>query len=386
MTKMKIKTEYVFGNDSLLYLKDFLAHHKYQKILLIYGNKSIKENGLYESITKTLKEININWIEYQGIKPNPLDIDVNNAKDFGIVNHVDLVIAAGGGSVIDSAKMIALLINNPDIKTIQDYYENNSLAKHNAIDLIAIPTTAATGSENNYGSVITFINLKEKRGVYHPSCTPMLCLQDPHYITSASNWQLASGIFDAFTHQIEQYFGLETFDWTKEYLFANMRNLWKFSLELLNDHSNLKAASNIMWTSTMSLNSLSSFNSTGDWNIHQIEHAISAKWNVTHGAGLALIMPSYIKIRSLTDDWYKQKALVLAKEVFNLDSVDALIDHIVDWIKMMQLPTKWTDFKEILNQPSDDELNFVSQHVLKQKYIRLKLETEVIKQILLDIK
>ena len=385
MVNLRLRTQYIFGTGAVEYLETFLKINKFEKVMLLYGSHAIKNNGLFDEIVRIFKKTEVKWVEYSGIRPNPLDTDINKAAEFGRANKVEVIIAAGGGSVIDSAKLISTLIANPEAKDLRELYEDSHLAKNMPLPIVSIPTTAGTGSENNGGSVINFTDEAQvsKRAMHNNNATPIVCLEDSKFIASANNWQIASGIFDAFTHQIEQYFGLEVFAWTREYLFANMRNLWNFAMPFVLNHDNKVARDNIMWTTTMSLNPLSSFNSDGDWNIHTIEHAISAKWNVTHGAGLALVMPTYIRLRAQQSAEYRDKVLYLAREVFNTDSVEGLIAVIVEWIKELGLPTKWSDFKEIGKKPSEHELVWLAEHAVNNsKWQTIQLSQAFILAIL----
>jgi alcohol dehydrogenase YqhD (iron-dependent ADH family) len=150
-------------------------------VLLTYGGGSIKKNGLYDQIIFACKKAKVKIIEHFGIKPNPRDDDIYEASLKCRKYHVNLIIAAGGGSVIDAAKVIGILANNPQYKDCWSYILNNSKITNPSIPLFSINTLAATGSENNDGSVITNVKTKYKRSTTTPSANPIVCFEDPRF-------------------------------------------------------------------------------------------------------------------------------------------------------------------------------------------------------------
>lgn len=174
--------------------------------------------------------------------------------------------------------------------------DNDGKVNKPAIPVFSIITIAATGSENNNGSVITNAKTYDKWGVGNQN-RPIVCFEDPTYTFSVSKWQTASGSFDIFSHLLEQYYDVNThFTWTKQFINANIKTLLKFVPIISKNPNDYEARANILWTSSWSLNSLAAFNTSGgDWKVHGLEHALSGRWNISHGAGLALISPVYIK-------------------------------------------------------------------------------------------
>lgn len=325
---------------------------------------SIKKNNLYQVVINNILDAQCLYVEQGGISANPLASAVYKIAEDNRNQNIDVVIAVGGGSVIDASKAIAALIANTELKSVKELMMNSfSLTKN--IPIIAIPTTASTASENNIGSVISLddVNPPQKTGIFVPCELPILSIEDSQYLATASDWQIAAGIYDTFCHNIEQYFGDYTFAWTKEYLFGNMRNILKYGPLFLKDKQNIEYSDNVLWTATMSLNALSNFKANGYWTIHLIEHGISGVWNVTHGAGNALVTPAFIKNAYEISPDFKEKALELAREVFHVDTVEALVNAIVSWIEILKLPTKWSDFKEIGETPSDKTLKMLADHI-----------------------
>ena len=184
------------------------------------------------------------------------------------------------------------------------------------------------------------------------------------YETTVNAWQTASGIFDCFSHLLEQYFGKSTFDWTKEFIFANLRVLINYAKTVILRPLHFEARANIFWTTTMALNGLASFKCETDWTVHTIEHAISGLWDVTHGAGLAFVTPSYLEIRSNQEQWFKDKVIQLGRNVFKTQTLESTIDFLVNFIKSINLPTRWSEFDEISKFDENDAV-FLLNHCCK---------------------
>ncbi len=181
---------------------------------------------------------------------------------------------------------------------------------------------------------------------------------------------------------MEQYYGKEVFLWTENIIIANIKTLLASAKTLYTkDIIDYDTRANLMWTSTMSLNSTTSFNSNGDWNVHAIEHSLSALWDITHGAGLALITPSYIKYRSDNESWFREKTINLAQQVFNKNSVDEFINELINFIMLLELPIKFSNFNVIKNVSSDD-INYIVEHSLKYSST---LSEKVIRDIVCSI-
>lgn len=351
-----LNTKYYFGKDCVQHnLSKEIKLLKPKCIMIMYGGGSIKINGIYNTIIKEIKKTKIKFIEHSGVQPNPIDTDTYNASIKGRKNKVDLIIAVGGGSVIDEAKVVSNLITNTQYKNVWKYMDNEGKVNNPAIPIISIITIAATGSENNNGSVITNSKTHDKWGVVNQN-RPIVCFEDPTYTFSVSKWQTASGSFDIFSHLLEQYYDVNThFEWTKQFIVANIKTLLKFVPIALKNPNDYQARANILWTSSWSLNSLAAFNTSGgDWKVHGLEHALSGRWNISHGVGLALITPIYIKYMCAHDKKFKALTVELSQVLFNSKSINHFIKQVQNFIKLLNLPTKLTDFKEIKKVTKQD--------------------------------
>ncbi|GAA5414826.1 iron-containing alcohol dehydrogenase [Ureaplasma ceti] len=359
MTEIDLTPQYAFGTNATKALDTFIKKNHFDSVLVLLGKTSSVKSGAWEQVLKVLEENNTKYVEYKDVKSNPRDFDIIKAAKLGIENKVQFVIALGGGSIMDTAKVVTTFISNPDLNDVRAFFEDQSIAKNLPIPVVTIPLTAATASENNAFVVINLTDKAETEKVFYkiPACIPSLCIQDPNYIKTNSDWHVAAGLFDAFCHNEEQYFGRDTFSWTQKFQFMNTDNLLEHGPEFLKDRNNDVAASNLLWTASMSFNPLSGFNSDADWSVHALEHALSAKWDVTHGAGLALVMPTYLKLRSAKEAWFREKAIVWAKSTFGVDTIEAMLEKLTEFIGSIGLPLKWSDFKEIGQKPTAEEIH-----------------------------
>lgn len=363
MTIFQLKPKYYFGSGALDNISIEVKKSAYKKVLILYGGGSIKNNGVYKKIISQLKDCNVKCFEFDGIEPNPRDTTIYKAAMFCKKNEIDLIIAAGGGSVIDASKVIATLATNSHIKNTWDYITHVVEATNKPIDIFSIITLAGTASENNGGSVVTNIELKRKQSISNDQAIPKVVFEDATYTLTLSEWQMASGMFDCLSHLLEQFYDKNTFYWTLEMQIANITCIIQLIRLYIKDKTNLGVRQNIMWTCSMALNGITSFiTSGGDWNVHCLEHALSALYDVTHGAGLALITPSYINYRCKRDKWFLERTELLSSRLFGKShNAKYFIDQLNNLIECLNLPKSYKDFTEIKNI-SNEDIEFMAKH------------------------
>lgn len=365
MNYFNLKPRYYFGEGAIKGLSTEFKKRQFKKAMILYGKGSIKKNGVYNDVVNQLNESNLEFVEFSGIEPNPRLETIEQAIDFTIGNEVDVIIAVGGGSVVDASKVIATLAKNRTrYSSAWEYVTNPKPLQQLPIPIISVITLAGTASENNGGSVITNWEKKLKVGVMQEYAIPYVSIEDPTYTYSVNEWQTASGIFDCFSHLLEQYFGQNTFEWTKEIIFANLRVLLKFAKNAIDNPSNFISRANILWTTSMALNGTTSFASDSDWNVHKIEHAFSAIWDITHGAGLAFITPTYLEVRAEKEEWFKNKVTNLGREVFKVKNFEETILFLKDFISVIGLPLKWSQFEEI-KEFNDENVESLVEHAIR---------------------
>lgn len=285
-------TKIIFGENAI----DKLASQikEYQNILLAYGGGSIKKNGIYDSVIEILTKENKNIFELNGIMPNPRKEKVYEGIDICKTEHIDFILAVGGGSVIDCAKAIAI-----GAKTEKDFWKAFYMDWEeckDGIPLGTILTLSATGTEMDAGSVITDWENHIKTNYSTEYMYPKFSILDPTYTYSLPKEQTIYGSIDILAHVFEQYFSIpdesNLSDNLSEAIIKTVIDNLEVAIENPNDY---KARANLMWCSTMALNGIIGLGKEQDWNSHQIEHALSAIYDIAHGAGLAIIFPNWMK-------------------------------------------------------------------------------------------
>lgn len=285
-------TEIFFGKDQIEVLGKRLKNENVKSVLLVYGKGSIKRSGLYDRIISQLAENLIKVTELPGIDPNPRISSVAKGAELCRENNVDFIIAAGAGSVIDCSKAIAAArYYNGDP---WDFFIRRTSIKK-ALPLCAILTLAATGSEMNGGCVLTNEKTMEKLPTGSFRLKPKFSILDPTYTFSVSKSQTAAGIADITSHVFEQYFSYPDASLQDHMSEAVLKTVIENAPVVLEEPENYEARANIMWAGTIALNDLLELGKDGDWATHLIEHELSAKYDITHGVGLAILTPNWMK-------------------------------------------------------------------------------------------
>lgn len=315
-------TKIHFGKKSLENLKSELANYG-DTILLMYGKGSVKRSGLYDEVIKILNECNKKVVELSGIKSNPSYSQLLEGARLVRENNVDLILAVGGGSVIDCAKGISVSAYC-DGDPWQKYWIDFAEVDNKVVPVGSILTMAGTGSEMNGGSVITNEDKMLKNGRVFPAfVNPKFSILNPEYTYTVPEYQMASGIFDTMSHLMEQYFSGDD-DNTSDYILEGvMRSLIHSALIAMDNPHDYEARSNIMWCATIGLNTITGLSKEQDWEVHMIEHQIGAYTDCAHGAGLAAVsVPYYKYICKFGQD----KFVRFAKNVWGINT-DAMSDE-----------------------------------------------------------
>jgi alcohol dehydrogenase YqhD (iron-dependent ADH family) len=265
-----------------------------KRALLVYGKGSIKTNGIYDQVTDQLRKAGISRVEYAGIRPNPVIQDVDAAAELGRKEGVDMIIAVGGGSVVDSAKFISIAI--PQDGPAWDLVKGRKKPKA-AIPLLAVLTLAATGSEMNRFAVVQNNETLEKLGYGNNLVYPRFSYLDPQYTVSVPKNYTAYGIVDLIAHCLEAYFGKGDASLSDRFVYAIIREAMDYGPALLKDLSSYDLRARIMYAATNALNNLTSYGrESGDWAVHSIGHVFSVLYDVPHGASLSIAYPAWLKL------------------------------------------------------------------------------------------
>ncbi len=289
-------TRIVFGRDCVKEsLQGELAHYG-KRVLLTYGGGSIKKNGIYQTVMDLLQKTGKEVVELSGIMSNPRTTKVREGIALCREHKIDFILAVGGGSVIDCTKFIAGGAKLPEEVDFWQRFFLDHQTVTEAIPFGVVLTMAATGSEMNSGGVITDWDTQKKLSAYGPALFPQFSMLDPTYTYTLPREQVAYGIVDMLSHLLEQYISTpdddNVTDSAIEGVFKNILRNGRRSMENLEDY---EARSNIMWGATLALNRSLGLGKRQDWMTHALEHALSAFYDIPHGAGLAIMHPAYLR-------------------------------------------------------------------------------------------
>jgi alcohol dehydrogenase YqhD (iron-dependent ADH family) len=304
------------------------------KVLLIYGKGSVMKNGCYNEIMMQLNNAKAITFEYNGIKPNPIIDNVDAAASYGISNGIDCIVAAGGGSVIDSAKIISVCI--AEKCKGWDVMKNRTEIK-NAVPLITVLTLAATGTEMNNVAVLQNSETKEKIGYSHVIMYPRHSFLDPSYTASVPANYTAYGIVDLIAHAMESFFGRGEASLSDRFAEAIIKEAFAYGPKLMNDLTNYDLRANIMWAATNALNGLTGYGraTTGDWGVHAIGHVISFLYDTPHGATLSMVYPAWLKCMKKK---IPERISKLGEHLFNDPDINSAINKLEAFFRSIGSP------------------------------------------------
>ena len=334
-------TKLYFGEDSLSFLNEELPKYG-SNVQLIYGGGSVKRNGIYDAVVEILKANGRNIVEDGGVMPNPTVEKLREGVKIARENHVDLLLAVGGGSCCDYAKAVSVSVHCDD-DPWDKYFERFEEPDCEIIPVGCVLTMAGTGSEMNGGSVITNHEKKLKIGhVFGENVMPKFSILNPRFTMSLPKRQMVAGIYDIFNHICEQYFSGED-DNTSDYIAEGlMKSVVHSSLIALENPNDYEARSNIMWTATWALNTLIDCGKSTDWMVHMLGQSVGAYTDATHGMTLAAVsLPYYRFIMPYGTAKFRRFAI----EVWHVDPSGKSDEEIAseglkameDWMKKLGL-------------------------------------------------
>lgn len=340
-----ISTKILFGKDQLKNLAGEIKKYG-NKVLLVYGQKSIKKIGLYDQIIKTFSENSIEYFELEGIIPNPRIDKVRQGVKIAKENKIDFILAVGGGSVIDTAKLVAagaLIENDPwDIVIGKAKVEN-------ALPIGSILTLAATGSEMDTSSVITNEETSQKLGWGSEFVRPKFAIMNPEYTYTVNSYHTAAGTADIMSHTMENYFSLNDGCYLQDRFSEGvLKTCIKYGPIAIKDPENYEARANLMWANSWAINGLLDAGKSTAWSVHAMEHELSALRDITHGVGLAILTPYWLEY--CLDDQTSEKIAEFGYNVFNLEKSESTnedakkaIEALREFFSSIGIPTKLRD-------------------------------------------
>ncbi len=265
-------------------------------VLLAYGGGSIKANGVYDQVMAALQRAGKRVTEFTGIMPNPTYAKVLEGGALARECEADLILAVGGGSVMDSAKAVAIAaVEDGDLWT--KYWVEKRELDCMPIPVGAIVTMVGTGSEMDGDAVVTNEETMKKTSCWDYALYPKFAILNPEFTYSVPEYQMVSGIFDILSHIMEIYFSPEDEDnISDDFAEALMKSVIRNTAVALENPRDYTARSNLMWASTLALSGILSPSKREDWEAHQIEHQLGAYYDCAHGMGLAAVSPAYYRL------------------------------------------------------------------------------------------
>ncbi|MGD1821929.1 MAG: iron-containing alcohol dehydrogenase [Pleomorphochaeta sp.] len=356
-----IKTKVYFGTDQLNNNIGKETKVYGNKVLLTYGGGSIKKSGLYQKVIKDLEKEGLEIFELSGIKPNPRITSVRKGVELCKKENIDVLVAVGGGSVIDCTKVIAA----------GTYYDNdpwdimlNKVDVKKALPLITVLTLSATGTEMNANEVITNLETNDKIGMAFEPLRPKVSFLDPSSTFSVNKYQTACGSADILNHIMEVYFntddGLYMLDTVMEGL---MKTVIKYAPIAYNNPDNYEARANLMWASSWAINGFVAGGKTHDWTCHPIEHELSAYYDITHGLGLAIITPNWLEYTLDESTAYKFRQFGI--NVFNID--DSLSNMEIAKLSIKKLKKFFFEDLELTDNLTDLKIDDSKFDIMSKK-------------------
>ncbi|MEA5003326.1 MAG: iron-containing alcohol dehydrogenase [Christensenella sp.] len=338
-------TKVFFGKDTELLVGEEVAKRS-QKVLLHYGSGSAERSGLLDRIRKSLKDAGVAVFELGGVQPNPRLELVYEGINICRHNGIGFVLAVGGGSVIDSAKAIAC--GTPNSDDVWDYFVGKKKA-NGILPLATVLTIPGAGSQSSNGMVITKEETMEKMAYEDERSRPVFSVLNPELTYTVPPYHTAAGIVDAFAHIMERYFtNTADVDVTDRMCEGVMKSLLRYGRTAVTDAQNYRARAETMWACKMAHDGTLGLGREEDWASHMIEHELSAKFDVSHGAGLSVIFPAWMKyVSSNKPERFVQFAMRVFDVEYSFDNQDWTIKEgikrMMTFFKSLNMPTSLRD-------------------------------------------
>lgn len=288
-----VPTKIYFGPKELNHIGEEVSRYG-KRTLLVYGGGSIKKIGAYQTACTQLQASGVEIFELSGVEPNPRIESVRQGAQLCKEKNIDVVLAIGGGSAIDCAKFICAGAVSEEDPWTWFIDHNKKITK--ALPLVSVLTLAATGSEMDNCGVITNLSTHQKLGLGSDVLLPKASFLNPEYTYTVSAFQTAAGSADIMSHTMETYFTQEhDLYFLHTFMEGLLRTVIKFAPVAIQDPTNYEARANLMWASSWAINGFGNGGKTNAWSVHSIEHELSAYYDITHGLGLAILTPAWMR-------------------------------------------------------------------------------------------
>jgi len=349
-----IPTRVYFGENQLGNLGEELSKYG-KRVLLTYGGGSIKKIGLYDKIVEEIKKAGLELFELSGIEPNPRVSSVNAGADICKKENIDVLLAVGGGSVIDCTKFIgAATFYDGDAWDIL----MQKVPVEKCLPIIDVLTLAATGSEMDCGGVISNPETKDKIGLMFPVMQPKVSFLDPTNTYTVNKYQTACGAADMLNHIMEVYFNMNQDLYMLDSVMEGlMKTIIKYAPVAMKEPENYEARANLMWTSSWAINGFVNGGKRQAWSCHPMEHELSAIYDITHGLGLAILTPHWLTYT--LDDTTVSKFYQFGCNVFEIDTSLPQMDVAKQSVEMVkEFLFQTLELQSTLSELGIDDTNF----------------------------
>ncbi|WFS61921.1 iron-containing alcohol dehydrogenase [Pseudodesulfovibrio thermohalotolerans] len=362
-------TRLVFGAGNLSRLGDVVSEYG-KKALLVTGGGSVKRSGVFDKAVESLKAAGVEFVECSGIEPNPRITSVARGAEIARTEGCDVIVALGGGSVMDASKVIsAATLYDGDPWNMIHHGQENVYVPTVALPVVTVPTLAATGSESNCGAVITNEETTVKSFIQIPLLYPKVAVVDPELTVGVPKDQTAYGICDLITHITEAYLnGIDNTPVQDRFAEGVILTAMEWGPKALANPSDVEARVQVQWSALVALNGWLQVGTDAPYPVHMMEHTVSAYHDITHAAGLSIINPAWMRFAAKSNT---AKYVQFAERVFGLkangpDDLDcalAGIDRFEEFLKSIGCPTCFSELgigDELFETYAKDTLKIVS--------------------------
>ncbi len=317
-------TRMIFGVDALTHLGGELTRVACKKVLVLYGSGSVKRSGVLGKVTATLEEAKIAYATLGGVQPNPILSFVHEAKAFAMKEGVDFILAVGGGSTLDTAKAVSLAVANPEVE-VWDYFSRKQVPTK-GLKVGSVLTIAAAGSESSDSAVITNTETVEKLGFNSELNRPDFAILNPEFTFTLPKYQVACGVVDIFMHTSDRYFSARCDNELTDQLAEGlMRTVFLYGKTAVDNPSDYKAMSEIMWAGSVSHNGMTGLGNERDFSVHRLGRDMSAIYDAAHGATLAVSWVGFANYTLKHGENTVARFARYARNVWGLEGDDAQI-------------------------------------------------------------
>ena len=372
-----IPTTIYFGKGQIEHVSQAVRPYG-KKALIVYGGGSVKKNGIFDRVTEILEHEGIAWEELGGVEPNPRIETVRKGAEFCKAGNIEVVLPIGGGSTIDCAKIIAAgaLYDGDAWDLVLDGKKIQA-----ALPIVAVLTLAATGSEMDTAAVISDMASNNKLGTKSEHIRPK-AIMDPSYTETVNAWHTAAGTADIMSHILESYFSNAEGYMQDRMAEGLLKTCIQFGIRAVEHPDDYEARANLMWAGSWAINDFLKLGKLVPWSVHPMEHELSAYYDITHGAGLAILTPHWMRhvLNTRTVEKFRTYGVNVWDVPADLPSMEAAelaIKRTADYFKALGLPSRLSEvgidekYLEIMAEKSASRMKGTYVELTKDEILQI---------------